>query len=177
MDLHDWQAIFTCFCCKGAFTNYVDKFLALLDHLHPYLEIFYLIKVEKSQKFWTTYPLLLDNVVFEHHFSKSLQIFTEYFVNLFSISFVLQLGPKSWIILEPVCCKNGRKSPNQETGLGNRGFLKVLNDTKLVLNEHKWLPYLFRINLVSFTTFRNPLFPKPVSCPGLFLPLLTARVL
>ena len=26
----------------------------------------------------------------------------------------------------------------------------------------------FRSNLVSFRTFRRPLFPKPVSCPGLF---------
>ena len=26
----------------------------------------------------------------------------------------------------------------------------------------------FRTNLVSFRTFRCPLFPKPVSCPGLF---------
>ena len=33
---------------------------------------------------------------------------------------------------------NGKKSPCQETGLGNRGRLKVLNDTKLVLNEHEW---------------------------------------
>ena len=27
---------------------------------------------------------------------------------------------------------------------------------------------LFRTNLVSFRTFTRPLFPKPVSCPGLF---------
>ena len=39
--------------------------------------------------------------------------------------------------LEPSCCKKWQhKSPNQETGLGNRGCLKDLNDTKLVLNEH-----------------------------------------
>ena len=35
------------------------------------------------------------------------------------------------------CCKKRQKSPNQETGLGNRGHLKVMNDTKLVLNEHE----------------------------------------
>ena len=29
-----------------------------------------------------------------------------------------------------------QKSPRQETGLGNRGRLKVLNDTELVLNQH-----------------------------------------
>ena len=39
------------------------------------------------------------------------------------------------ISLEPVCCKKRQKSPNQGTGLGNRGHLKVLNDTKLVLNH------------------------------------------
>ena len=33
-----------------------------------------------------------------------------------------------------------QKSPNQETGLGNRRRLKVLNDTKLVLNEHELPP-------------------------------------
>ena len=30
---------------------------------------------------------------------------------------------------------NGKKSPNQETCLGSRGHLKVLNDAKLVLNH------------------------------------------
>ena len=39
--------------------------------------------------------------------------------------------------LEPVCCKKRQKSPNQETGLGNKGHLKVMNDTKLVLNKHE----------------------------------------
>ena len=31
--------------------------------------------------------------------------------------------------------RSGQKSPNQETGLGNRERLKVLNDTKLILND------------------------------------------
>jgi hypothetical protein len=40
--------------------------------------------------------------------------------------------------IEPCCCKKQqKKSPNQETGLGSRGRLNVLNDTKLVLNEHE----------------------------------------
>ena len=39
--------------------------------------------------------------------------------------------------IEPSCYKKQQKSPGQETGLGNRGRLKVLNDTKLVLNEHE----------------------------------------
>ena len=45
------------------------------------------------------------------------------------------------LLLESSCCKKlqkRRKSSNQETVLGNRGFLKVLNDTKLVLSEHEW---------------------------------------
>ena len=39
-------------------------------------------------------------------------------------------------LLELSCHKKRQKSPNQETGLGRRGRLKVLNDTKLVINEH-----------------------------------------
>ena len=37
--------------------------------------------------------------------------------------------------LEPFCFKKPQKSPGQENGLGNRGPLKVLNDTKLILND------------------------------------------
>ena len=40
-------------------------------------------------------------------------------------------------LLKPVCCKKRQKCPNQETGLGNRGHLIVLKDTKLVLKEHE----------------------------------------
>ena len=36
--------------------------------------------------------------------------------------------------------RSGKKSPNQETGFGNRRRLKDLNDTKLVLNEHETSP-------------------------------------
>jgi hypothetical protein len=57
-----------------------------------------------------------------------------------------QVGKKSW----PV------------TGLGNRSPLKDLNDSKLILNEFKWLPWLSSINLVPFRTFRGPLYYKPV---------------
>ena len=76
--------------------------------------------------------------------------------------------------LELSCCKKRRKSPGQETSLRNRGCLKVLNDAKLFLNDS----YSFRTNLVSFRTFRRPLFPKPFSCHGFyFLSFLTARQL
>ena len=40
--------------------------------------------------------------------------------------------------ISTTCCKKCQKSPNQETGLGNRGRLKSLNETKLVINEHEW---------------------------------------
>ena len=71
-------------------------------------------------------------------------------------------------VLEPVCCKKRQKSPNQETGLGNRGPLEILNDTKLILNGEGGHSCSFQTNLVSFRTFRRPLFPKPVSWLGLF---------
>ena len=38
------------------------------------------------------------------------------------------------------CTRIGKNSPNQETGLRIRGRLNVLNDTKLVLNEHELPP-------------------------------------
>ena len=45
----------------------------------------------------------------------------------------------SMYVLETSCCKKWeKKNPNQETGFGNRGRLKVLNGTKLALNEHEW---------------------------------------
>ena len=39
---------------KGTFTNYVDKFLAFFDHLSPFVDIFYLIMVDKKPKFLIT---------------------------------------------------------------------------------------------------------------------------
>ena len=39
---------------------------------------------------------------------------------------------RAGLILSRFTVRNGKKSPNQETGLGNMGHLKVLNDTKLV---------------------------------------------
>ena len=62
-------------------------------------------------------------------------------------------------MLEPVCCKNRQKRPNQETGLGNQRPIEALNNT----------------NLVSLRTFICPLFPKPVSWLGFFLPFLTEK--
>ena len=48
--------------------------------------------------------------------------------------FVTKVGPLQ--ILEPSCFKKlQKKSPNQETGLRNRGCLTFLNVTKLILND------------------------------------------
>ena len=40
----------------GAFTNYVDKFLAFFDHLTPCVDIFYLINVDKNKTFLDYLP-------------------------------------------------------------------------------------------------------------------------
>ena len=52
--------------------------------------------------------------------------------------------------LEHCCCKKQQKSPNQEAGLGNRGHLKILNGTKLVLDGKGNQSDKFKIILESF---------------------------
>ena len=84
--------------------------------------------------------------------------------NRFKILYYIYLH----ILIEPVCCKKEQKSPNQETVLENRGHLKVLSDTKLILNKDERPPWSFRINLVSFRASRGLLLHKPVSWLGLF---------
>ena len=37
--------------CKGAFTDYVDKFLIFFDPLAPYVDIFYCINVDENSTF------------------------------------------------------------------------------------------------------------------------------
>ena len=61
------------------------------------------------------------------------------------------------------------------TALGNKGPLKVLNGTKLILDDHGNNLDAFRISLESFRSFRGPLFLKPVTGQELFLPFLTAN--
>ena len=39
--------------------------------------------------------------------------------------------------LEPVCCKKRQKSSLTVTGLGTRGPLKILNGTKLILDDQE----------------------------------------
>ena len=68
----------------------------------------YVVSVKSSVKIWSIFVAFLENTNF----------------NMRLVS-----------VLEPSCRKKRQKSPNQETGLGNRGCRKVLNNTKLVLNE------------------------------------------
>ena len=50
-----------------------------------------------------------------------------------------QYGRCRWMLhYSHLAVRSGKLCSNQETGLGNRGYLKVLNDNKLVLNEHEW---------------------------------------
>ena len=81
-------------------------------------------------------------------------------------------------LLEPVCCKKWQKVPTTKLvwGIGNCG-LKVLNDTKLVLNDYEWPPnhlglIWYHSKLLEQGKSRGPLFPKPVSWLGLFCSLL-----
>ena len=47
--------------------------------------------------------------------------------------------------------------------MGNKGPLKVLNGTKLILDDHGNNLDSFRISLESFRFFRDPLLHKPVT--------------
>ena len=58
--------------------------------------------------------------------------------------------------------------PGKGTGLGNKGPLKVLNGTKLILDDHGNNLDSFRISLESFRSFRDPLLLKPVTGQELF---------
>ena len=50
----------------------------------------------------------------------------------------------------------------------NKGHLKVLNGTKLILDDHGNNLGSFRISLESFRSFRGPLLLKPVTGQELF---------
>ena len=64
--------------------------------------------------------------------------------------------------------KRQKNSSLPVTGLGNKGPLKVLNGTKLILDDLGNNLDSFRISLESFRSFRGPLFCKPVTGQELF---------
>ena len=62
-------------------------------------------------------------------------------------------------------CKKYKKKVSSwpATGLRNRGPLKDLNDSKLIVYESKWFLWSSRINFIPFRIFWGPLFHKPVT--------------
>ena len=72
-------------------------------------------------------------------------------------------------LLEPVYYK-WQKSTLLITDLWNRGPLKVLNSTKMILDDQGNHLDSFRISLESFRYFKDPLFHEPVNGQVLFLP-------
>ena len=58
MEVGDFFQTFVAFSKRFKFDlskMYVDKLLAFFDHLPPFVDIFYLINIDKSQHCWTTY--------------------------------------------------------------------------------------------------------------------------
>ena len=85
---------------------------------------------------------------------------------IYGISFS---GYASSIYLEPVCCKKRKKNSSWPvTGLENKDPLKVLNGTKLILDDQGKNLNSFRISLESFRFFIGPLLLKPVTGQELF---------
>ena len=75
----------------------------------------------------------------------------------------------SWRLLDTVCRKKQQTIvPDQLLVRGVGGPLKDLKDSELILNKSKLFPWLSRISLVPFKTFRGLLFPKPVTGQELF---------
>ena len=68
----------------------------------------------------------------------------------------------------PFAVRNSNNSSWPVTGLGSKGPLKVLNGTKLILDDHRKNLNSFRISLESFRSFRGPLHHKPVTSQKLF---------
>ena len=61
------------------------------------------------------------------------------------------------------------------TGLENKAPLKVLNGTKLILDDHGNNSDSFRISLESFRSFRGPILNKPVTGQELFFAIFYSK--
>ena len=77
--------------------------------------------------------------------------------------------------LDLSCCKKRQKKSQPRHWLEQQGYMKVLNDTKLILNDLGGHSCSFRTNLVLFRSFRRSLFLYQFLGWDFFLPLLTAR--
>ena len=87
------------------------------------------------------------------------------YVYIRSVSSLPMLSPlQHQLKLKLVCCKKQpKKSYWPVTGCRNRGPLKYLNDSKLIVYESKLFTWSSRINFIPFRIFRGPLFHKPVT--------------
>ena len=102
------------------------------------------------------------HMVIKHQF----KLFVSFFQDILSVTVILSrcfLLSQFNFILELVCCivclSNNSSWP--VTGLGNKGPLKVLNGTKLILDDHGNMLDSSRINWEFFRFFIGPLLPKP----------------
>ena len=80
------------------------------------------------------------------------------------------------LLLEPACCKKWEKSPCQNIGLGNKGPLKVLNGTKLILDDDWNNLDSFRTSLESLRSFRGTLLHKLVTDQELFFGVFYSKL-
>ena len=82
------------------------------------------------------------------------------YVYIRSVSSLPMLSPlQHQLKLKPVCCKKQpKKSYWPVTGCRNRGPLKYLNDSKLIVYESKWFPWPSRINFIPLRIFRGSIF-------------------
>ena len=93
----------------------------------------------------------------KHHFWKWKLTFIEPLYLLMETKLILR-------DLEPVrAVRNSKKSSWQDTGLWNRGLLKIMNGIKLILDDQG-----NHLNSNTIRSFRVPLFPKPVRSGTLF---------
>ena len=71
--------------------------------------------------------------------------------------------------------RSGKKSSNQETGLGNRGHMKRLNNTKLISNDSGGSLMLIQDKFGIIQNLQTSPIPTASFLTGIFLPLLTAK--
>ena len=110
----------------------------------------FLIIFKNSKKrlffFYTYKEISFFLLIWFPHYISLFFLITNILILIFDVLFLNN-------VLEPVCCKKQQKSSWPVTGLGNRGPLKDLNNSKLIVYESKWFPWSSRINFISFRIF------------------------